>query len=190
MAKDNQNKPDMRRYDSLGLVEQLLESEKDRGYTLGAMEDYGERLSEDALREGYNEQLRLDEKGSGLELTIKAHSKKYKANREKTTLGEFCNIYSVDDYIRSSLVGYSKMTIGDIEKKYESLTEIAKSKSNFTKEQKEEAKKELEKYNPIMAKIKLVEDKRFAQLKIRAIDRTKQDMIEDESKEEDLEKAA
>lgn len=182
--KDNQDKPDMKRYDYLGLVKQLIKSEEDPAYIIGAMEAHGERLKKEDLKEAYNEQLRSNVKsGSGLELAIKAHSKKYNASREKTTLGEFCDIYSVSDYIRSSLAKYFGETIGDIEKEFEALTERANSKSNFTKKQKEEAEKKLEIYGPIMAKIKLVEDKRFAQLKINALERTEKNMSEDEKRD-------
>lgn len=185
--KDSQNKPDMKRYDYLGLVEQLLESEKDQMYVLGAMEAHGDSLSTEDLREGYNEQLRLNIKsGSGLELAIQAHSKKYKANREKTTLGEFCDIYSVDDYIKGSLAKYSGETIGEIMDKVGDWSYILKDpKKHFTKEEKEEkeeAKKNIEEYQSVISKIKLVEDKRFAQLKINAIERTKQDMAEEEKR--------
>lgn len=182
--KDSQNKPDMKRYDYLGLVEQLLESEKDQVYVLGAMEAHGDSLSKEDLREGYNEQLRLNIKsGSGLELAIQAHSKKYKANREKTTLGEFCDIYSVDDYIKGSLVKYSNETIGEIMDKVEDWSYILKDpKKHSTNEEKEEAKKNIEEYQSVISKIKLVEDKRFAQLKINAIERTKQDMAEEEKR--------
>ena len=55
-------------------------------------------------------------------------------------------------------------------------------KNYFTKEEKEEAKKNLEEYQSVIIQIKLVEDKRFAQLKINAIDKTKQDMAEDEKR--------
>ena len=183
--KDNQNKPDMKRYDYLGLVGQLVQSKEDQMYVLGAMEAFGEELSEEDLRGGYNEQLRLSTKsGSGLELAIQTYSKKYKANREKTTLGKFCDNYSVDDYIRGSLAKYSGETIGEIMGKVKEWNYILDDpKKYFTKEQKEEAKKNLEEYGLVMAKIKLVEDKRFAQLKINAIERTEKDMSEDEKRD-------
>ncbi len=185
---NEEEKPDMKRYDYLGLVAQL--NEADQIYTLAAMDNYVDGLQEKDLRENSKAQLRSSKQGSGLEHAIEASSEKYVTNRNKTTLKDFCDIYSVDEFTRKSLESYSKRTIGDIEKEYSSLTEIVKSKTgNFTKEQKEDAKKKLEEYNPVMAKIKFVEDERFTNLKIDAIKRTKQNM-EEEEKEKQLANAA
>jgi hypothetical protein len=183
MTNDNE-KQNMRGYDSLGLVEQLQSNDADKIYTLGAMEALGDELTEGDLRDTYRKQLRSTDAASGLEHAIKTYSEKYMISRHETTLKDFCDIYSVDEFTRKSVEKHAGETIGDLEKKYTSLKEMVNSKTdNFTKEQIEKAKKDIEEYEIVMGKIKLVEDKRYTELKINAIDRTKKIMQEQEAEQ-------
>lgn len=180
------SKPDMGRYDHLGLVGQLNKLEEDQMYILGAMDDFGDKLEEDGLREFYKTLLRSkSESGEGLEHAVGILSKKYQDNRRRTTLGDFCKIYSVNDYTKDLLKNYFTETIGEIMDKIKDWKYITDDpKNHFTKEQKEEAKKKIEEYGKVIREIKFAEDKRFVQLKEKAIERTKQIMHEAEKKQE------
>ena len=112
---NNEEKPDMKRYDYLGLVGQL--GEQDKIYTFGAMEAFGDQLSEGDLREAYINQLRSPNKGSGLEHLLEVYSPIREDNRNRTTLRDFCNIYGVDESTRKVLAKYFEETIGSIEAK-------------------------------------------------------------------------
>lgn len=188
--EEKEAKPDMRRYDFIGLAEQMIEQKENESYVLGAMSAHGKIIPEEELREVYEAQLRIRTKEaiSGLELAISTYSKKRKEAREKTNLGDFCAAYSVDGFIKTSLGKHSNETIGEIEKKVANWQYITKdSGENFSDKQKEEAKKQIKAYIPILTKIKLVEDRVFAELKKVAIDRTKEIMAEEEKKSEEKE---
>ena len=192
MAKSKEKKDEkefefnMRNYDYIGLVEQLKKEEGSDLYILGAMDVYGDVIPEQELRDGYKAQLRVKstEAMSGLELAVSIYGKKRQEARGKTSLAEFCELYSPSDFIKDSLKDFYKETIGDIEEKVRDWSyKLKDPKENFSKKEKEEAQKGIEKYSPVLAKIKLVEDRVFAQLKILAIDRTEKIIAEEAEKE-------
>lgn len=167
---------DLARYQYADVAVRLYSNKADAQFAPGALEklvDGFAGIDKDAL-EGLKAGTFASKKG--IETAIGIYAGKYQESLGKLDVSEF---YDVRYNILKSLLGdkeaneaksvfekYKGQTVGSILEEVAKLQEIIKSKTkNFSKEQKEEAKKKFEKLVPIYSIINSLEQRNYDELK-------------------------
>ena len=191
VERKNTTLDDLRRYEAAGLAGILAGSKdkEDRMYLPGAIGVFSEGLD---LQTAQNVVRELGSSTKpGIESFLGIYGKKYAESRERITLADFCDYHGerMEEEAKNVLREHASLTLRDVEKEVEEAQYVLNDpKNHFTEEEKKEAQAKIEKYNPVLIRIKMAEDRRTVQLKEMAIAYTQRIVEGEEKKKQEEEK--